>query len=166
MILVTKFAQKLAQIAAALGKYFPAASTIVLNGTTYTGTQLVQLFQSALTALQAVAAAESSLAQARKACKAQEADAHDVYVLLGEALRAQFGKGNPILAELGFNTGARSKPSPETLVASRKQAVATRKARHTLGKKQKAAITASAPTPAAVTGGNGTPPGAGGTGPA
>ena len=166
MILVTKFAQKLAQIAAALGKYLPATSKIVLAGTTYTGAQLVQLFQSALTALQAVAAAESSLAQARKSAQAQEADAHVVYVQLGEALRAQFGKGSPLLTELGFSTGARSKPSPEKLVASRKQAKATREARHTLGKKQKAKITAPATPPAPVTGGSGTPPGASGTGPA
>ncbi len=173
MILVTKFAQKLAQIVAALGKYIPAASKIVLAGTTYTGLQLVQIFQSALTALQAVAAAESSLAQARKSCKAQEADAHKVYVQLGEALRAQFGKGNPILAELGFLTGASSKPSPETAAAAIKLRTATRKARHTLGKNQRAKIKAPVPTqapePASAgngTGGNGTPPSAGGTGPA
>ena len=166
MILVTKFAQKLQQVVDAIGKFFPAKSTITLLGKTYTGAQLAAAFQAGLTALQAVTTAKSGLAQAVAACKAQLGDVRSLYAAFGEALRSQFGHGNPIVGEFGFPTGARSKPSPEKLVAGKNQAKATREARHTLGKKQRAKITAPAPTPAPVTGGNGTPPGASGTGPA
>ncbi len=46
MTLVTPFAQKPPPIVTALGKYFPATSTIVLLllGKTYTGKQLAQAF--------------------------------------------------------------------------------------------------------------------------
>ncbi len=173
MILVTKFAQKLQQIVTALGKYFPATSTIVLLGKTYTGNQLVQAFQAGLTALEAVANAKSAFLQACAACKVALVEVHALYVALADAMRSQLGRGNPILAEYGFRTAARSKPSPETAAAAIKLRTATRKARHTLGKNQKAKIKAEvpiqAPEPASAgngTGGSGTPPSAGGTGPA
>ncbi len=141
--MTTKIEQKYQLIAAGLGKLFPANATTTLSGKAWTGQQLVQFFQAVVAALNAITTARAEVVQAEQAWKTQAPAAQATYLALGDVLRAQLGKGNPLLATLGYKTGARRPPSPETVTLAKAKRLATRKARGTLGRKQRLGITAT-----------------------
>lgn len=142
------------------------------NGTTWSFDQIVQVFQTVVSLYAALdivkKQSKTALTQARQALAVELPAARQFYAGLVACLRAQFGKGNPVLSTFGIGTGAQKKPSSATKAAAAATAKLTRKARGTLGKKQKlqvkggkATVTATGPDGQVVGGSSPAPAGSG-----
>jgi ABC-type transporter Mla subunit MlaD len=132
--------QRLRALTTGTQKHFPNG-TLSFGAATYTPEQLVQLFKSLDDATTAMDTAHSRWQDALKAQR-------DVLAKVGPVVRdyrsylvALYGKSVESLADFGLTP--RKAPAPRTAEAkatAAKKAVATREARHTGGKRQKAAI--------------------------
>ena len=136
---VTLLARVLALIAGTQ-KHYPNGSFSLLN-TTYTTATLVQLLQSLADALNALNAAEASVKDAVLAATAARAKVGPVILAYTRQLRTTFGNATQTL--LDFGVEPTKVPAPRTTeqkAAAAAKARATREARGTGSKKQKAAI--------------------------
>jgi hypothetical protein len=136
----------------------PNLTQIAVGGQTYTVPAFIakaQAYQVLLAAVPQAAAAHTAAVQAREV--AEEA----FTTFLDEShlfLKSALGKSNPALTTYG--TTPDKVPTPltaEQLVARAQKAAATRKARGTLGKKQKKAITGATPPAASPAAASPTP---------
>lgn len=119
----------------------PPTGPLTVDGATYTATALVQLLQSLADALGAVDAAKASWQEALK-------NATDVKAKVGPVVQAYrswvvvtYGNAPSTLDD--YDVKPRKTPTPLTAdqqVAKVAKAEATRKARNTMGKKQKQAV--------------------------
>jgi hypothetical protein len=118
-----------------------AQKTLMLEGKPWKEEDVVQAFQNQVAALQASTAAHTAWL---KAVSDQKAAYTTVIVPLLKALRAyvatQCGTGSQTYLAFGFAVPQRGKPSTETRSTALLQSRATRKARGTMGKKQRLAI--------------------------
>jgi hypothetical protein len=136
-----------------IAKHYSNVSSLTLGGVSVSPADLMGLIQKDLDAMAAAAKAHADLKVLIQA-------AHDAHVAVLPLLRwlklyvlLQSGKGQAsasTLEDFGFTVPKTAKPaSPEVKASAVKKAAATRKARHTLGSKQKQAITGETPaTPA------------------
>jgi hypothetical protein len=124
-----------------------ANAQILVDGTTYTESSAVALFQSRVTAATNVVTARAAYQAAVKAADAVETATAATVSGLVEAIYVACGNDPAALAD--FNLPVRKKGSltPAQLLAASAKAKATRAARHTMGPKQKLAITGTV-TPA------------------
>ncbi|HEY6459629.1 MAG TPA: hypothetical protein VIY73_05735 [Polyangiaceae bacterium] len=124
-----------------LQKHFPDAQ-FTLGNVTYTTPMLVELFESLIAA---ITKANGSQAIARDDVAAMHgvlAQVDPVYLALTRNLRTTYGAVTQTLADFGIKpTKARTPLTVEQLAAAQAKAKATRAARGTASKKQKAAIT-------------------------
>jgi hypothetical protein len=112
----------------------------LLDGTHFTRTELLARFQAALDAFASVKSARTALLQAVAKQKAALAQARPLRAGMKRFLQIQFGPSNPKLQEFGF-TPARIPSTPvKTKAQAKVKSAATRVARGTRGKKQKAEI--------------------------
>ena len=118
-----------------------AKETLFLEGKLWKEADVKQVFQDQLAALQASTAAHATWI---KAVTDQREAYKTLVVPLLKALRgyvaAKCGTGSDTYLSFGFAVPQRSKPSSETQLAGVQQGRATRKARSTMGKKQRLAI--------------------------
>jgi hypothetical protein len=115
---------------------------IILDTKSYTKAQIAQVLNGAISATDAATAAKAAAKVAVATAATQRAQAIELRSLLHLLIEVQLGKTSPVLAQLGFA------PPPTTRTVAEKSAAAdkakaTRTARHTMGKKQRAAITGS-----------------------
>jgi hypothetical protein len=146
---------------AGVDKYLASTATILLAGATTTPASLKAVFQDDIDQTNALDATEAQAKQQRAKQKAARAKAIATRKNLKAFVLANYGTAAlQMLGDFGF-TAPKSKAGTKT-VATKAKAVAaakaTRTARHTMGKKQKAVIkggvatpTAAAPAPAAAT---------------
>jgi hypothetical protein len=137
----------------------PPTGPLTVGGATYTATALVQLLQSLADALGAADSAKASWQEALK-------NATDVKAKVGPVVQAYrswvvvtYGNAPATLAD--YDVTPRKVPTPltaEQLVAKATKAEATRKARNTMGKKQKKSVKGTVPTTAPVTSSAASPP--------
>ena len=130
----------------------PPTGSLTVGGGTFTATTLVQLLQSLADALGAVDSAKASWQDALK-------NAADVKAKVGRVVQAYrswvvatYGNAPSTLAD--YDVTPRKVPTPlnaEQLVAKAQKAEATRKARNTLGKKQKKSVKGAVPAAVPVT---------------
>jgi hypothetical protein len=132
----------------------------LLNGSKYTAAQLVTIVQTLITALQAVGPARGAYLRTVRSFDTLYAQSSAVLRDLKQSLQMAAADNTELLADYGLSPrktpGAKS---PRAKVAAADAAQATRAARHTMGKKQKAKITgataaassASSTTPAVNT---------------
>jgi hypothetical protein len=115
--------------------------TLVLDGKVWTGANLTQTLLGQIAKLQASAAAHATWLQA---VADQRSEYSTVIVPLVKALRAYvallYGTNSQTYRDFGFAPPQKAKPSTETRSAALVQSRATRKARNTMGKKQRLAI--------------------------
>ena len=132
-------------------KYLKAATIMVL-GTSYTPTQIKMVIQAHLDAAAATQTARAAWQVAVETERKAHTVAHGVLVGLRSFLIMQYGKAaSDVLADFGFVPPKVVKRTPATKVAATVKSLATRKARKTLGKKQRIAIKGVNPaTPTAV----------------
>ena len=129
-----------------LGKLLPLVlrftpdAKFVVNGVAMTGATFVERIQKMVASMTATDDAHRQLTVAtvaeeeNRAALRDEADAYRAYVL------SVFGASSKEYAALGFQPKKRSEPDLQTRAAAADKLRATRAARHTMGKKQRAAI--------------------------
>jgi len=140
-----------------LTAYAGSVASISAKGTPYTPATLIALYQKCIdtrTALAAVRAQEVAALAARVSADAAR-KAVDASVLAWAV--ETFGPTSPQAQAFGYVEPNPAKPTAETRAKAVVKAKATRAARGTKGKKQKAQITGSAEAPAAVVGPTPTP---------
>jgi hypothetical protein len=138
----TGFEKKAQQMRVGLEKYLPPGETLVLNGKRWTQDQLVAVLQSAEQLYADVRDARAALRQKLLDRQAKVRPHAELVADLANALRGYHGRASPKLAEHGIRAGARPPRSSQAVTLAAAKAKLTRKARHTLGSKQKLAIRA------------------------
>jgi hypothetical protein len=125
-------------------------SSVPLVGSTYTMTALEQLIQSRIDAANAAATARAQWVDASATYETLNTKVTQVVRALRQYVINVYGQDSPVLAKFGFVPPKRRVLTPEAQVARAAKADATRKARGTMGKKQKAKIKGTVPatTPA------------------
>jgi len=112
-----------------------------VGGSTMTAAQISAVFNACLTAGTDLDAAKVAYENKLVAYQAAYKAAHALWVAFIAYLRGVYGSDNPILSEFGVEPTVRAKPTTSTKAEAVVKAKATRAARHTMGAKQKAAIT-------------------------
>jgi hypothetical protein len=130
--------------------------SIVLDGTTYARTDLLARIQAALDAFASVKTARTALAQAVASQDAAVAQAKPLRAGVKRFLQLKYGPTSPKLQEFGFTPTRVPVTSVKTKAEAKVKSAATRAARGTKGKKQKAQIT-GASTPQTVADGTKVP---------
>ena len=122
-------------------------TSLIVDGTTFTGAQLVQSLQGRVTANAAVVTAKAAW---QSAIKTDTDPAAVTFVAqLTQAIRIMYASSVDVLADFGVAPRKVRVVDPATQVEAAAKARATRAARHTLGKNQKKSIKGSVATAAA-----------------
>ena len=160
------FKDKIKKARDGVAKVIPAASPITIDGKQWKQPEILAALDTLDGLLVATEVARQQLQGALEAQKQALPSGHQLYIELGRALRTLLGKRNPELAEFGYApTKARKvMSSEENLLAAEKRKL-TRKARHTMGSKQKLAIQPAGKPTVVVLGPDGKPLGSGGSDP-
>jgi hypothetical protein len=128
------------QVLEGIRKDLQGVPTILLGTTTYTPATLAAFIQSRLDLANAIDTTRAQWLATVKAYNATSARAKIVLNDLRNYLIAAFGADSPTLADFGFSAPRKATLTPEQKAAAIEKALATRKARKTLGKRQKARI--------------------------
>ena len=136
------------KIIAAVDKYFASATQMAIAGTTYTPATLKAVFQAEIDANNAADSTRAVYRQQIVEARAARGNAGDLRQELRTYILGNYGKAAvTMLEDFGMSPKTKSGPTVKTKAEAQVKAVATREARHTMGKKQKLAITgASAAT--------------------
>jgi hypothetical protein len=130
------FEKKLEELELGVQKYLPQTSTLIVEKSPMTAAQLADRLK---VYLQTFADLRDKKEQARQqlgVLHQQLPEAHAFYMGLKAALVAFFGRGSPELSQFGISVGSRKPLTSEQKAIAHAKAVNTRKARHTLGRKQ------------------------------
>jgi hypothetical protein len=139
------------QVLVGIKKDLQNVASIPIGGSTYTMVALEQLVQSRIDAVNRVLTAKAQWTEATAAFKALDPQVSKVVRGLRDYVINAFGETSPVLADFGFEPPKKGTLTPEENVARAEKAAATRKARGTLGKKQKAKIKGTVVTTAPAT---------------
>jgi hypothetical protein len=139
----TGFEKRAQQMRAGVEKYLPTDETLVVCGKRWTQAELVQALKSAEQLYIDVRDARAALRQKLLDRQAKVRPHAELVANLADALRGYHGRTSAKLAEHGIRTGARPQRSTQATLLAATRAKLTRKARHTMGPKQKQAIKAS-----------------------
>jgi hypothetical protein len=139
------------QVIVGIKKDLQNVPNLPLAGSTYTMAALELLIQSRIDQANKVDAAKASWLEATAAYKALNTQVTQVVRALRQYVINAFGQSSPVLADFGFSSPKRATLTPEEKVARALKAAATRKARGTASKKQKAKIKGTVATTAPAT---------------
>ncbi|MDP8999056.1 MAG: hypothetical protein M3O46_02985 [Myxococcota bacterium] len=126
-------------------KYFATTPTIVLDGKPTTPKDVIATLQGAIDSIDTAAVAEKAFHDAVSAQHAAIAKGNAVLKLLKMLVQNQLGGAEGVLGDFGFQIPKRKTPNEATKAAAVAKRAATRDARHTMGKRQKAKVTGKAP---------------------
>ena len=126
-------------------------SSLPLAASTYTMAALVQLVQSRIDAANTVANARAHWVDTSATYGALNTKVTQVVRDLRQYVISVYGPDSPVLADFGFTPPKKASLTSEELVARAQKAAATRKARGTMSKKQKAKIKGTVDTTAPAT---------------
>jgi hypothetical protein len=146
-----QFINSLRQATAGFQKYFAKNPTVVLSGTPTETKAVLATFQAALDGIDKAGAAERAFHDAVAAQHAAITAAEATLEALKTLVNNQLGSTEAILGDFGFTVPKRQAPSEATKAAAVLKREATRKARGTAGKRQKAKIKGQVPEVAAGT---------------
>jgi hypothetical protein len=139
---------QLQKILFGLGKHFPSVTTLTLGGASYAMTDLTNLIQADLNAITATSQAKAAYSAQVQVERNATAKVNPLLALLKSYVFVQLGDTQDASSELedfGYTPRKSSKKTLATKVEAVDKSRATREARHTLGKKQKAKITGTSP---------------------
>jgi hypothetical protein len=139
-------------------KHYPPTSTLVLNGVPLTPADVTKALQASVDAADATAAATASFHKAAALEQAANTTGDATYRSLKQYVMNQFKASPDVLADFGFTLPSRRVPSADTVAGAVEKRAATREARHTMGKRQKAGIKGTVATAPAAPAGSATPP--------
>jgi hypothetical protein len=126
----------------------PPSASIALGGVTYTEAELVQTLQGLVDALAKVDVTRGGWKDALKSVSDVKAKVGPLMKAYRSWIVATYGDAPAILADYGIEPKARSSPTAETVAGAVAKRAATRKARSTMGPKQKASIKGTVEAPA------------------
>lgn len=119
-----------------------ATTTMILDGTPMTGPEIVQLVDGALGCAVGIVYAHASLTDALKTSARYDQQNAKKLKALRESLLVMYGQKQIELAQYGLvPRKVRTKLTNEQLLARAEKSRATRKARNTMGSRQRKAIT-------------------------
>jgi hypothetical protein len=136
------------QVIVGIKKDLQNVSSLPLASSTYTMATLEQLIQSRIDAANTVATAKANWHQAVAAYETVNTQVTEVVRGLRQYVINVYGQNSPVLADFGFTAPKRAALTPEAAVARAQKAAATRKARGTVGPKEKAKIKGTVTTTA------------------
>ena len=139
-------AEELAFNTAASGVTKNIQQPIPLNGTTMAPSDVVATIAAPIQADRHLDAARVAVASKKAARDAALRLARALMLALKKWVEAAYGADSPVLAEFGFATTAKVQPTADAKAAAVAKRAATRAARHTLGKRQKAKIKGTSST--------------------
>jgi hypothetical protein len=126
-----------------LDKHANVLPSVVIGGRTYTTAEAIGELQASLDDSKDVQSAKAIWQSAVRKDQERRARVEPFVSLLRQLLQTAFGDSVDVLADFGLAPRKVAIISPEDKVKATEKAMATRKARHTMGKKQKLAITAT-----------------------
>jgi hypothetical protein len=141
----------LRQAIAGVKKHFASSPAIVLDGASTTPDAVTALFQTAIDAIDRSTVAEKAFHDAVAAQNEAVATARVTFAALTQLVKSQLGSTAAILGDFGIPVPTRQVPTQATKAAAVAKRDATRKARSTAGKRQKAKVTGESPAAASPT---------------
>jgi hypothetical protein len=153
------FEDRVTKALAGVEQYLPAATSLVLNGKSMTQPEIVKALQDILQLFKTLRDARKVAKEQLKVVRNELVPGHALYTALERAAQAYFGKGSPALAQFGFPLGNRKPRTAATNIKAQAKSQLTRALRHTMGRKQKAAIQSAAPSVVTVDQGGKVQPG-------
>ncbi len=145
---------RLQKILLGLGKHFSNVPSVTLGGVSYPMADLKRLIQGDLDTIDATAQAKADYRAKVQVERDTDAQVNPTLRLLKAYVIAYFGDSQDAAAALddfGYSPRKTPKKSVETKAQAIQKTEATREARHTLGRKQKARIKGTAATSAPAT---------------
>lgn len=145
---------RLQKILYGLGKHFSSVPTITLGGVSYPMTDLKRLIQGDLDTMTATAQAKAAYRAQVQVERNADAQVNPILRLLKAYVIAYFGETQDAAAALddfGYSPRKTPKKSVETKAQAIQKTEATRQARHTQGRKQKAKVKGTATSSAPAT---------------
>jgi hypothetical protein len=136
------------QAIAGVQKHFASTPSVVLDGTPTTPKDVIATLQAAIDATDAAASAEKAFHDAVAVQHAAIAKGNALHKALKMLVTNQLGSAESIFGDFGFSTPKRRVPTEATKAAAVAKRGETRKARHTMGSRQKASIKGAQPAPA------------------
>jgi len=125
---------------AGVQKHFANTPTLALDGATMTPKDVIAALQAAIDAIDKSAIAEKAFHDAVAAQTAATAKGNAVLRALKSLVKNQLGSTQGALGDFGFSVPTRQIPDEATKAAAVAKRAATRAARHTAGKRQKATV--------------------------
>jgi hypothetical protein len=132
------------KVIAGIQKRLEGVPSIVLDGVSYTPTSLVALFESQLTSQATVSTTKGAWTAAVSADSALAKKVNSAYTALQHIVRTMFANAADVLADFGMTPTKSTKPTLLTKVVASEKRTVTRGARHTMGKKERLAISGDA----------------------
>jgi hypothetical protein len=130
-----------------LTKHKALMAALPIGGKNVTPDEAIALVQGRIDATSATLAAKASAKAELLAERAGRTQTKPFVSSLRQVIRSMFGASPDILADFGLTPHKPRKANPQKKVDAAHKAKATRVLRHTMGKKQKAAIKATGPLP-------------------
>jgi hypothetical protein len=127
-----------------------ANAPLIIQGKTMTGPALVTILLDRIGTGTKVVSTKAAWVAAAQADDANELATDATVRGAIEAIYIAFGNAPDVLADFGLPVRKKGSMTPAERLAASVKAKATRAARHTMGPKQKAAITGVVPAPAAA----------------
>jgi hypothetical protein len=122
-------------------KHLASASAIVVSGVSYTPAAVEKVFQGAIDAADATAAVTAAFHKAAAAERDANKSSGALYRGMKTYLTNQYALQPDVLADFGIEIVTRQAPDATTVAAAVVKRADTRAARHTMGKRQKSAVT-------------------------
>jgi len=149
-----------AKVILGIQKDLLSVPTLSLAGQSITPADLEKLVQSRIDSANAIAPAKVQWSGAVQAYRALNKQVTPILRALRAYLINAHGPTSPLLADFGFSPTKTAVKTPEVKAEAAEKAIATRKARNTLGKKQKKNIKGAVSPAAPATSSTATPPAA------
>jgi hypothetical protein len=134
------YERRLVTLREGVSSSWPPGLTLQVREQRVSQSDAVARLDSVLKLFEEVRDAELALKMKRVSLDAALPAAHTFSSALEQGLIAWFGKGHPDRARFGLSLGLRNPPSSKTKVLAQAKALATRKLRYTLGKRQRLAL--------------------------
>jgi hypothetical protein len=133
-----------------LTKHKALVTALPIGGKNFTCDEAIAVVQARIDASNATLTSKASAKAELQAERAGRAQTKAFVSSLRQVIRSMFGASPDLLADFGLGPHKSRKANPQKKVDAAKRAKATRVLRHTMGKKQKAAIKATGPLPTAT----------------
>jgi hypothetical protein len=131
-----------------LNKHKSLITALPIQGKTLTPDQAIAIVQARIDASLKAVTDKATAKAAILAERTERTQTKTFVAALRQVIRSMFGASTDILADFGLVPPKPRKANPQKRVTAAAKAKATRTLRHTMGKKQKAAIKATGPLPA------------------